>query len=293
MMIPRAVSYNNKIYTTIGMIKLNNGAFLYAVNANDIISVDFVQIASLIKGVNFEIKKPTLVEYVFINFLTKQIQQKINNSEISSNQLVEVLSDVNKYVNNNTQLLTYLSQYDNQDEIVKENIQNLFINFSDAMSNNTYLKKQEVIVEKQTVESQVVQPEIKVEKNIVENPTYPPYDEMTITAILSNPQNNFDTNTFINLYLNDFNVNQIDLLLTNFKLNENQVNILNAKKQTMTVNEGKAQTNQSVQAKAKVFALPGRKERKESAFVDTLLLSFIVGSFCGIYLMYFVLTIMS
>lgn len=289
-MLPKAVSYNNKIYTTIGMIKLNNGAFLYAVNANEIISIDFVQIASLIKDATFEIKKPTLVEYAYINFLTNNIQQKINNSEINQNQLMEVFSNINRYVNTHPELLTNMSQLDNQDEMVKNNIQDLFGYFDDAMKDNTYFKKQEIVEE---VNNQPEEIPVVEKETIVEKPTYPPYDEIIVTKILSNPQNNFDINTFINLYINDFNANQIDLLLTNFKLNENQINALNTKKQTLTTNEGKAQTNQNVQAKTKVFALPGRKESKQSAFVDTLLLSFTIGTFCGVYLMYFILTIMS
>ena len=43
-------------------------------------------------------------------------------------------------------------------------------------------------------------------------------------------------------------------------------------------------------AKKSLLALD---KNKESAFVDTLLLSFTVGTICGVYLMYFILTIMS
>jgi len=295
--VPKAVKINDKICNTIGMIQTNNGVFLICQNANVLSSIDFTTIQNFVKNAQFQIKTPTLVEYALIKFLTNNIQQKINNLEINPNQLINVFSDINKYVNTHPDLLINMSQLDNKDDMVKNNVQNLFGYFDDAMKHNTYFKKQEVEGTKPVVEQinepQIVQPEIKMEENIVEKPTYPPYDEMTVTAILSNPQNNFDINTFINLYINDFNTNQIDLLLTNFKLNENQISALNAKKQAMVINEGKAQTNQNIQAKTKVFALPGRKEGKEAAFVDTLLLSFTIGTFCGIYLMYFVLTIMS
>jgi len=300
-----AVKINGKVHNTVGMIQANNGVFLIFQNENMLASLDFTQIQNFVKNVQFEIKKPTLVEYEFIKFLTNNIQQKINNSEINPNELINVFDDVNQYIHINKELLNNMKQLDNKDEIVRNNRENLYAYFNDAMSNNKYFKKQEIIEETKEVEPEIIEDTIEqpVETPIMEQEkiveekkevTYPPYDEATVTAILSsNPGENFDIDQFIHEYFGNLKLDQIDLLLNNFKLNENQIQALNIRKDTIKELDGQKVSKKKKRQKTKVHALPGRKEGKEAAFVDTLLLSFTIGTFCGIYLMYFVLTIMS
>lgn len=280
------VRYNNKKYAIIdptlnATIKLNNGEFLYAINENEIISVDLNQIANLIKETKSDIKKPTLVEYAFINYLTKKIQQKINDSQIVSHQLPEAVYKMNEYIHSQHEFLVSMRKLDDKDEIVKNNIPKLYGYFDSVVGNHMNFKSQEK-VEK-----------IEETKQPIQKIIYPPYDEVTVTTILSNDLGeNFDVEQFIDQYYENLNLEQIDLILSKFKLNENQTMLLNEKKKQLDVNTNNSNSKANL-GKRKTFALPGFKENKESAFIDTLLLSFTVGIFCGIYLMYFVLTIMS
>lgn len=138
----------------------------------------------------------------------------------------------------------------------------------------------------------------------------PEYDEQTVTDILqiqaATPRTNFDVEQFVKQYFNSLTSKQIDLLLNNFRLNENLIVMLKQRKGTMQVLNSlenaeirKNTTNEPINVsnvveKRKRFSLLGEKDsNKKAAFVDTLLLSFTVGTLCGVYLMYFILTIMS
>ena len=255
-MLPRAINYNNKIYNTIGMIKLNDGAFLIGKNENELINFDFTRIASLLSNLKIEIKQPTDIELKFMMYIQTKIQEKINNGELKSDLDINyAFTDINRHINTTNGLLESL-----------KNVNNVSVDYFDSlMSNNKYFKQ-----------------EVK----------YPEYNEQAATMILTNPQPNFDVDKFIELYLNNFNLEQINLILSKFNLNESQVKALNERRNELTVNTNNSNSKANL-GKRKTFSLPGFKENKESAFIDTLLLSFTVGIFCGIYLMYFVLTIMS
>ena len=190
--------------------------------------------------------------------------------------LSDVIKDINIYINNHPQLLKVMQQLDTNSQINQNNVSEVLKYFENIMNGNQYFaKKQEQLVENNQLN------------------TLPDYDEQSVTARLSMKQNDgFDINLFIQKYLNDFNTEQIDLILQGYKLNEQQINLLKDRKQSKTEST-ESQTKSNVRNKTKRLALPAFKTDKEAAFVDTLLLSFTVGIFCGIYLMYFVLTIMS
>ena len=121
-------------------------------------------------------------------------------------------------------------------------------------------------------------------------PKYPAYDEQAVSVILANQQgSNFDIQSFVAQYMYDFTQEQIRVLLQNYNLNEAQRNAL---QQRVVVETESANTNGKANpGKRKTLALPAFKD-KEAAFVDTVLLTFTVGTICGIYLMYLFLTIM-
>lgn len=269
--MPSVVEYNGKKYIVLGNINMKNGRFLIAINNNDIISVDCSTIDSYLKASGFEIKKPTSGEVFFMTFLKNKIQEKFNNGEIVNySEINKACNDINKYINENPRLLDNLNQLN--DQVINTNMQSLLNYLNSEMSGNQYFKE-----------------------NIKEDDldSLPEYDEQAVTIILSTPRStNFDVDKFIKKYLNNFTLEQINLLLTSFNIKESQVKILEERKNNLKTNLGTSSSKANL-GKRKTFALPGIKENKEAAFIDTLLLSFTVGIFCGIYLMYFVLTIMS
>lgn len=273
--MPGAVNYKGQMYKTVGSIKMNNGAFLVAINNNQLISVDFLTILNSLKNINFEIKKPTSIEIIFMRFIQEKLQQKINSNQLKNyNDINRAISDINMYINTNQELLSELVKLDNN-KFTTSSFTSIKNHFEQLMSNNEYFKTTK-------------------DDNSFNLNNLPEYDEQAVTIILSNAQiSNFDIDMFINKYFYDFNQYQISLLLNNFKLQDEQIKRLNERKDSFNSNSDDNTNTKSNIGKTKTFALPGIKESKEAAFVDTLLLSFTVGILCGIYLMYFILTIMS
>lgn len=117
---------------------------------------------------------------------------------------------------------------------------------------------------------------------------YPTYNEETVDQyLIINRTNKINLDAFINKYLYDLTPKQIDYLLNNYSLTQEQVDKLNAQRSTKIalVEEQK----QKEKPKTKVLAL----NTKKAAFVDTLLLSFVVGLVSGMYLVLLVIMIMS
>ncbi len=128
---------------------------------------------------------------------------------------------------------------------------------------------------------------LDIQKN---NASYPPYNEEVVTQyLMTNRSNNIDITTFIDKYLHDFSVEQIDYLLNNYSLTDEYINKLNNQKSKKNIVEEENQ-RQSEKPKAKVFTL---NNKPKAAYVDTLLLSFIVGLVAGMYLIVLILFIMS
>jgi len=265
--MPSVVEYNGKKYIVLGNIRMKNGSFLIALNNKELISVDCSTIENYLKNTNFDIKKSTVLENTFITFIKNRLQDLLNKGLISNYSDINKASvSINNYINANKQLLDNLGNYNDV------NNENLLKYFQNVMSQNEYF----------------------AEKEKSDNLSFlPDYDEQAVTLVLQSQSKNLDLDKFINKYFDDFNLEQIELLLSGYKISDYQIKRLENKKQILNTNAESNVTKFASRGKTKTFALPGIKESKEAAFIDTLLLSFTVGIFCGIYLMYFILTIMS
>lgn len=120
---------------------------------------------------------------------------------------------------------------------------------------------------------------------------YPPYNEEVVTQyLIVNRNNKININAFINKYLYNFTPTQIDYLINNYNLNQNQIAMLTEQKNLkLSVAENQKQKEKP---KTKILTLNSQKT-PNAAFVDTLLLSFIVGLVSGMYLVFLILIIMS
>lgn len=116
---------------------------------------------------------------------------------------------------------------------------------------------------------------------------YPPYNEDIVTQyLIANKSNKTNINDFIERYLCNFSIDQIDYLLKNYSLTKDQIVKLN------TQRSSKLNLNQIKVQKENPKILVKKKDDK-AAFVDTLLLSFIIGLMSGMYLVFLILIIMS
>lgn len=312
-MLPKMINKNGNIYNTVGMIKLNNGAFLMGNNGSQLASFDFAQIPGLNNIPNFEVKKSTKVEEVFMSYIESVIQDKMNNGQIDN--LTQAISDVNKYINSHSELLSNMSQLDNKDNVVEAQKSNLLSYFAEEMNGIIYF--QQPVVESVEIGQSIVEDDTQLlqENNSVSDQpttivsTYPEYNEQTVDMILQQqseiPNPNFDVTTFVKEYFNHFTMSQMNILLSGkIAISEQLQEMLKQRKSTMQVyNSLQEVENKQIQSTLPVAGLePPAKRKKlifkekrknEAAFVDTLLLSFTVGTICGVYLMYFVLTIVS
>lgn len=119
---------------------------------------------------------------------------------------------------------------------------------------------------------------------------YPAYNEEAVDQyLIINRANKINLDAFINKYLYDLTPKQIDYLLNNYPLTQDQVDKLNAQKSTKIALVEEQKEFQKEKPKTKVLTL----NNKKSAFVDTLLLSFVVGLVSGMYLVLLVIMIMS
>ena len=119
---------------------------------------------------------------------------------------------------------------------------------------------------------------------------YPAYNEEAVDQyLIINRANKINLDAFINKYLYDLTPKQIDYLLNNYPLTQDQIDKLNAQKSTKIVLVEEQKEFQKEKPKTKVLTL----NNKKAAFVDTLLLSFVVGLVSGMYLVLLVIMIMS
>lgn len=119
---------------------------------------------------------------------------------------------------------------------------------------------------------------------------YPAYNEEAVDQyLIINRSNKINLDAFINKYLYDLTPKQIDYLLNNYPLTQDQIDKLNAQKSTKIVLVEEQKEFQKEKPKTKVLTL----NNKKAAFVDTLLLSFVVGLVSGMYLVLLVIMIMS
>ena len=258
-MLPSRVIYMNKEFETIGFIKLNNGSFLFLKNENDIIALDLKKI-NLNLDLKFEIKEATKVERVLIDYIVVAIK---NNSYQNNEELKTIIAFVNKYINTNQELLNNMRQLDYKDDVVDKTMVNLLAYFDDAMKDSN-LKLNSVLNFNFDGKDYVRDESgnIKLKDDKIDIPT-PSLDNNQISS-------------------------QEPLNVSESVEPTNEENNPNVDVWSQTFEEPEVETLE----KAKVKTLTLNKTSK-AAFVDTLLLSFIVGLVSGMYLVFLIILIMS
>lgn len=307
-MLPSRVIYKNKEYETIGFIKLNNGSFLILQSDEEIIGLDLKK-TSLKLDLKFEIKDATKVEVVFIDYIVEAIKNNIkNNVYQNKDELKMSITDLNRYINTNPELLNNMKQLDFKDEVVDRTMSGLLSYFDEAMKESTLkasslpnfkidgkdyvrdesgnfklMNNNENVVEQvvaapsinqsvsnqtqdtiPTMQTETLDTTLKVEEPQVEKPQTEQVvglDTTILTHELPNEQ------TTENTSLNEY-VNPVD-----------------------TYVEPTLESNEIEKPKVKTFSL--NNNNGKAAFVDTLLLSFIVGLVSGMYLVFLIILIMS
>ena len=227
---------------------------------------------------------------------SKQVESEYFKQDEVKEKALNVINDMNEY---------HKASYDLNDagEIKLSDSSSKVVNSFDEQSDRNPIdneqsqnEQNDKVLTSQQQDNNVVITEVKNEDNGTSldiqknNASYPPYNEEVVTQyLMTNRSNNIDITTFIDKYLHDFSVEQIDYLLNNYSLTDEYINKLNNQKSKKNIVEEENQ-RQSEKPKAKVFTL---NNKPKAAYVDTLLLSFIVGLVAGMYLIVLILFIMS
>lgn len=134
-MLPSKVIYKDKMYETVGFIKLNNGSFLILKNNDEIISIDLSKAQGLSLKLKFEVKEATKVELVLIEYITQALRNDIKNGKYKDKKsLMDDLASVNKYINTHPELLKNMKELDFRDDLVDKNILQLLSYFDEVMA---------------------------------------------------------------------------------------------------------------------------------------------------------------
>ena len=134
-MLPSKVIYKDKMYETVGFIKLNNGSFLLLKNNDEIISIDLSKAQGLSLKLKFEVKEATKVELVLIEYITQALRNDIKNGKYKDKKsLMDDLASVNKYINTHPELLKNMKELDFKDDLVDKNILQLLSYFDEVMA---------------------------------------------------------------------------------------------------------------------------------------------------------------
>lgn len=134
-MLPSKVIYKDKMYETVGFIKLNNGSFLILKNNDEIISIDLSKAQGLSLKLKFEVKEATKVELVLIEYITQALRNDIKNGKYKDKKsLMNDLASVNKYINTHPELLKNMKELDFKDDLVDKNILQLLSYFDEVMA---------------------------------------------------------------------------------------------------------------------------------------------------------------
>lgn len=252
--MPETLNIQGKTYNSLGLIRLVQDAFLIMQCDND-----FTYIKSK-SG-----KDITIVEKILIEKILECVK---NNANLGKEELVKMVNHINMFIKNQPKFLSTIGELNAKPEFVKNNINTISDYLDKTMIHNRYFKVDEVV-----------------------NDQYPAYDEVMVTNALKLAGSNFQINGFVNKYMNNFTNAQVDLIFSKFdkKLTEQQIVALKDRKRINEFSQ-KMKTPEVNVEKPKKLKLVNNKK---AAFADTLLLSFIVGTLCGVYLMYFALTIMA
>lgn len=227
---------------------------------------------------------------------SKQVESEYFKQDEVKEKALNVINDMNEF---------HKASYDLNDagEIKLSDSSSKVVNSFDEQSDRNPIdneqsqnEQNDKVLTSQQQDNNVVITEVKNEDNGTSldiqknNASYPPYNEEVVTQyLMTNRSNNIDITTFIDKNLHDFSVEQIDYLLNNYSLTDEYINKLNNQKSKKNIVEEENQ-RQSEKPKAKVFTL---NNKPKAAYVDTLLLSFIVGLVAGMYLIVLILFIMS
>lgn len=134
-MLPSKVIYKDKMYETVGFIKLNNGSFLILKNNDEIISIDLSKAQGLSLKLKFEVKEATKVELVLIEYITQALRNDIKNGKYKDKKsLMNDLASINKYINTHPELLKNMKELDFKDDLVDKNILQLLSYFDEVMA---------------------------------------------------------------------------------------------------------------------------------------------------------------
>lgn len=134
-MLPSKVIYKDKMYETVGFIKLNNGSFLILKNNDEIISIDLSKAQGLSLKLKFEVKEATKVELVLIEYITQALRNDIKNGKYKDKKsLMDDLASINKYINKHPELLKNMKELDFKDDLVDKNILQLLSYFDEVMA---------------------------------------------------------------------------------------------------------------------------------------------------------------
>ncbi len=134
-MLPSKIIYKGNIFDTIGLIKLNNGSFIILKNQDEIISLDLSKIEGLALNLKFEVKEATKVEVVLIEYIMSVLRNSINLGEYKNiQQLLDDISAINRYINSHKDLLINMKELDFKDDVVNKNILNLLEYFDEVMA---------------------------------------------------------------------------------------------------------------------------------------------------------------
>lgn len=205
-----------------------------------------------------------------ITLIEKMIADKVVNclKKQNKSQLNAIVNDINIFVNNNTKFLKTIEELNGKSSFVSSNIDTIDVYIDKILSDNEYFKK--------------------ANKVNLSYDSYPKYNEAAVTQTLKKADESFDIASFIVAYTDDLTDEQIDIILKKFgsTLEEGQIAVLNNQKSINDIDK----KQKELQPRAKVKKL---QKNKKAAFADSLLLTFIVGTLCGVYLMYFALTVMA
>ncbi len=240
-------------------------------------------------------------------FKTKQNESKYFKQEDGKESALNIAEDMNKYQKTSVGLtdVETLDDASNKQALSNKAMQKYDEKVDKSIVGNAetgiyYDENNEQLLTADKKDNKVVISEIKEAtadgtNSVVAEETvgvdYPPYNEEVVTQYLAvNRTNKINLSAFINKYLYDLTPTQIDYLINNYNLDPNQVAMLNEQK-NLKLTDSQTET-QKEKPKTKIFTLNDNR-KPNAAFVDTLLLSFVVGLVSGMYLVFLILIIMS
>lgn len=294
-MLPSRIIYRGKLFETIGFIKLNNGSFLILQNDEEVIGLDLKK-TNLKLNLKFEIKEATKVEVVFIEYIVEALKNNIkNNAYQNKDELKISISELNRYINNNSELLNNMKQLDFKDDVVDRTMLGLLSYFDETMKESSlkatslanfkikdYVRNEsgnfKLMDNNENAVEQVVEaPRIDQNVSNQTQDTISTVQTETLDTALKAEEPQVDKSQTEQIvepqnYLANEYVNSVDTYVE------------------PTV-ESTLEFNELEKPKVKTFSL--NDNNRKAAFVDTLLLSFVVGLVSGMYLVLLVIMIMS